>query len=53
MALYVIATPIGNLGDITQRARETLVACDAVVAEDTRHSGNLLKHFEIRKPLVS
>jgi 16S rRNA (cytidine1402-2'-O)-methyltransferase len=53
MALYVIATPIGNLGDITQRARETLVACDAVVAEDTRHSGRLLKTLGIHKPLIS
>src|SRR4051812_50159132 len=51
MPLYVIATPIGNLGDLTQRAREVLAACDAVVAEDTRHSGNLLKHLGIHKPL--
>jgi 16S rRNA (cytidine1402-2'-O)-methyltransferase len=51
MPLYVIATPIGNLGDLTERARQMLAACDAVVAEDTRHSGNLLKHLGIRKPL--
>jgi 16S rRNA (cytidine1402-2'-O)-methyltransferase len=51
--LYVVATPIGNLGDITSRAREVLAACDAVVAEDTRHSGNLMKHLGLKKPLLS
>jgi 16S rRNA (cytidine1402-2'-O)-methyltransferase len=51
--LYVVATPIGNFGDITQRALEVLQRADVVAAEDTRHSGNLLKHFGIRKPLVS
>ncbi|HET9754201.1 MAG TPA: 16S rRNA (cytidine(1402)-2'-O)-methyltransferase [Myxococcales bacterium] len=51
--LYVVATPIGNLGDITARAREVLAACDAVVAEDTRHSGNLMKHLGLKKPLLS
>ena len=51
--LYLVATPIGNLGDFSPRAAETLAAVDFIAAEDTRVSVKLLNHFQIRKPLVS
>ncbi len=51
--LYIISTPIGNLGDMSLRAIETLKQVDYVVSEDTRKTGFLLKHFEISKPQIS
>ena len=51
--LYLVPTPIGNLGDISQRCRETLEAADFIAAEDTRVSLKLLNHLNIKKPLVS
>ncbi|WP_245944027.1 16S rRNA (cytidine(1402)-2'-O)-methyltransferase [Acuticoccus kandeliae] len=50
--LHIVATPIGNLGDITLRALRTLAGVDAVAAEDTRHTGRLLAHFEIEAHLL-
>lgn len=51
--LVLVGTPIGNLADISPRTRDSLAAADVVAAEDTRHSGLLLQHLGLKKPLIS
>ena len=52
-SLYIVATPIGNMGDITERALSTLAKVDAIAVEDTRRSGQLLRYFDISTPMIA
>ena len=52
-SLYIVATPIGNMGDMTERAQQTLGDVDVIAVEDTRRSGQLLRHFEISTPMIA
>lgn len=49
----MVATPLGNLGDLTERARQAIAGCDAVACEDTRVTGGLLRHFDVSKPMLA
>ena len=51
--LYVVATPIGNLNDLTARMREAIEAADLIAAEDTRVTMKLLNHWDVKKPMIS
>ncbi|MTI15252.1 16S rRNA (cytidine(1402)-2'-O)-methyltransferase [Sansalvadorimonas verongulae] len=51
--LYIVATPIGNLGDLSPRAKDVLMSVDVIAAEDTRHTSRLLSHFGIKRPLLA
>ena len=52
-SLYIVATPIGNMGDMTERAQKTLMEVDVIAVEDTRRSGQLLRNFEISTPMIA